>query len=181
MLEARIATHKEMLEHWGFIRSGLASVRRELEGRSFWEPEHIRLALEQSFAAEVRGEAPVCQLWLGWDQQVPQALMVTQLMIDPFLHVPLTLFVWIFYKHPRYPGHLMLECWEQFSHYARLRGCRTLEAMTGIPAYADYLASQGWEKVMTVMRKSLWPEQELVPYQDVITLDQRRRHEKKVS
>lgn len=154
-----LATHSELYEHWPFIRSGLASVRADLEGQSFWEPEHIRAAIEASNAAEARGEATVCQLWLGRysKDEPPRALMVTQMMFDQFLHIPLTLFVWIVYKHPSHQGDLITECEGPLIEYARARGCRTLECMTAHPRFATHLEARGWTTAMRVLRKPLWP------------------------
>lgn len=159
------ASWEELIRYWPFVLEGLRKVRADLEGHSFWEPEHIRAALEASFLAAKRGEVPGTELWLCRDPEGGgvAAFAVTQVMVDPFLHVPLCLFVWVMYKDPAYTGDAVGATVAQLEAAARVRGYRWLEAMTIIPAFAKHLERHGWRHTLSVMRRDLWLYEDSAP------------------
>lgn len=148
----------DLVENWPLILAGLRRVKEDLEGKSFWEPEHIRQALEQSFKAVAGGQEAGAELWLAVTESGRVVgFAVTQPTYDPFIHAPMCFFVWITYKDPAFKGDFIGACCAQLEAVATVRGYRWLEAMTANPAFASHLEDHGWEQHLAVLRKVVAP------------------------
>jgi len=129
---------------WPFIRVGLNKIRARLEKHSYWEPEHV-------YAALVAGRA---QLLLALRGEAVVGFTVVTVQSDPFLQVPLSLFVWIAYSE----GGGVVEMDDALEALARTQGLRFLEALTARTGLLRRIARHGWYRAMTILRKDLYDE-----------------------
>jgi len=139
--------------HWPFIRRGLVLIKSRQKHGGFWEPEHVRASI-------VAGQS---ELWLAFADggmiETPVGFTVTQMTTDPFLHVPIGLFVWMAWKEPGDRTDAVAAMDEHITQVARDRGLRHIEALTARPGLGRRLAKHGWVVSMEVVRKELYSKE----------------------
>jgi hypothetical protein len=138
----RAAQANDLLVHWPFMREGLLSIKQRLGTHSHWEPVNIYNAL-------VKGTA---NLFLVERGERVVGFFVTTLQVDPFLGVPMSLFVWIAYSVDGgvEEGHAFLE------GYARTCGVEYIEALTARKGLVKRMQKFGWGLAMYIIRKDLY-------------------------
>lgn len=74
------------------IRPGLERIKAKDRRSGHWEPEHVRMRIENGFARTI-----YCECWLIIQSNLskPIGFLVTQAFNDEFLGVPLYLFIWM--------------------------------------------------------------------------------------
>ncbi|MDE2232861.1 MAG: hypothetical protein KGJ90_01900 [Patescibacteria group bacterium] len=72
---------------WAFIKHGLEMVKAKIGNRAKWTPMHVRQAI-------LAGNS---ELWLGVDGEKPVGFYVLSVVNDPFIHIPVSLFIWVAY------------------------------------------------------------------------------------
>ena len=146
------STLEDLERHWPYIKRGLKIVRSKQTKHSYWTPEHVRMELmagraELYFVADALEDGT-----LG----VMHGFFVVTHLLDPFLHVPLGLFVWVAYA--QLPGFDQAEQW--IEQLARQRGMRFVETISPRPGMPRRLQKAGWYVAQTVLRKDLEDETE---------------------
>lgn len=151
---------------WPFVRQGLARIRkrqdRDHPDRATWRPEHIRAALIEGFQMQAKGAMPITELWLACPREkklpFPVAFTVTQTTMDPFVHVPLSLFIWCSYHDPKDRSDAVTSINSAIATEAKRRGYCKLEAMTARLGLARRMAKFGWVKTMDCLELDLYAE-----------------------
>lgn len=147
-VEVRRADPNSITAHWGFLRKGLEQIRQHSLKRGnkvYWLPEHVAFAVVQNRA----------ELWWVLEDEVIVAFVVTQFATDPFVQVPLGLFIWQAWAQP---GHNVVELTDAFlSEYALANRCLYMDAYTARPGLPRRLGKLGWRATMSVIRKELVP------------------------
>ncbi len=150
VIEVRRADPANINEHWGFIRSGLEKIRRhaiKVGLQTHWLPEHVKVALHEKRA----------DCWLVVEGDAAVAFVITQVQTDPFVNLPLSLFVWHAYS---LPGHDVVAITDAFiEQRARESHLRWIDALTARPGLPRRLAKFGWRAAMTIIRKDLIPQE----------------------
>ena len=152
--EVLCATRDTMVACWGFVRHGLLAVKRKAKGAIVWHPEHLRLALEKGFTREPGG----AELWLACSSGTPVAFVITTPEYDPFLNLPMSLYVWISYHDPLVRSDAVPKLEAVIEEVARARGFASLRCMTTRKGLLPRLAPFGWRQVLVVLEKPLYEE-----------------------
>lgn len=163
----------QLVKHWSFVRKGCLSISEQIHhyGHSGWTPEHIRasvLAGNAEFFGGYRREilgytimdgmqigdgkggfASSREARLGEEQLV--GFFITSIITDPFLHIPVGMFVWIAYSE----GHGTREGLELCKKLGKERGLLYLECMSSVPDFEIRMSKIGWKEVFKVLRIDL--------------------------
>lgn len=145
--EIRPATPETLKQWWPLMRLWLASIKRRQGPRAVWTPEHVRQAIEQG-----RGD-----LWLAMVGDELVGFTVTQMAMNHFLNVVDGMFVWMAYYKPGDKSGAVKAMDRHIEQVAKDRGCAYIEAMTARKGLGRRLARHGWECVLYVLRKDLYP------------------------
>lgn len=145
-LVVKVTTPEELIDVWPFVRSGLVKIKkRQHVESSGWVPENIRQSI-------VLGQS---ELWLVKKDECVVGFVVTQIMNDPFLNIPYTLFIWMAYS---VDGGVM-ETERLLAEYGRSKGCRRMEALTQRRGLERRLHRYGWKESNIIIYKDLYPEE----------------------
>lgn len=134
----------ELTQRWDYIRAGLLKVREAMKGvHSYWRPEHVRTSILQ-------GTAELFLIYVQGGNEIV-GFFVTSVQHDPFLHVPVSLFVWIAYAE----GGCVEAGEELLVKLARERGLLYLETFTPHNWLVEKLLRLGWSAPMMIARKNI--------------------------
>lgn len=119
----KIADMKMLNEVWPYVRARLAAIKKKDKTSRHWIPEHVRNEIQKGLVGQSTTE-----LYVGVDDsKVLHGFIVTQVCLDPFINVPMTLWVWF--------AWLNNEMIDRFTPYlenlARERGLTQIEFDTG--------------------------------------------------
>lgn len=134
--------------HWRYIRAGLLKVLSKQDRHVSWHPEHVKQQVqanqaEMYFVVQPDDVSP---------NLVLNGFFVLSMMNDPFLHMPVGLFVWIAYANgPAFDDGLAA-----IDHMAFERGVRFIECITPRPGLVRKLTHRGWRVSDYILRKDMY-------------------------
>src|SRR5262245_48754546 len=119
----KIMDLKGLNECWPYVRDRLAVIKAKDKTCRNWIPEHIRNEIQKAFIGQSTTE-----LFIGLDDsRVIHGFVITQVHIDPFVNVPLILWVWFAWLNQE-----MIERFMPFlENIARDRGLTEIDFDTG--------------------------------------------------
>jgi len=79
---------RDLPQYWGLLNEGLFFIRRKLNSRTKWTPAHVKASLQS-------GQS---ELQMVMKEGSPVGWFITTVQVDPFLHVPTNLFIWLAYS-----------------------------------------------------------------------------------
>lgn len=145
------ATADDIRLRWPLLRKWLLEIgRKNPKSYAKWEPEHIRLEVLKGIA----GQNGV-QMFLCFNPDL-QGFFITYPQVDPFVNLPLALFIWLTYG----PNGVLEYAMPFIEQMAREGGYTAIEGMSGRPGWIRRLARYGFEPTQVVLRKNLLDEED---------------------
>lgn len=112
----KIRTGEELTMLWPWLKYGLLKIADKNTRRTYWLPEHLRMQIAAGLAGQNQLECFVAHE--NTTEDALHGFMVVYPLVDPFVQLPLTWFVWMANMGPRVLSQLMPE----FEEMGRMRG-----------------------------------------------------------
>lgn len=142
-------TNAEMLmTYWPHIREGLLRIQQKNPPRAHWLPEHVLMELHKGLAGQ---NAMECFLAHDGITELSHGFIVVYPLIDPFVSLPLKLFVWMLALEPQ----TMLQLVPELDHMVRARGFRGWQMQTSRKGWIRRCRDVGANVVEYVVAKDL--------------------------
>ena len=123
ILPKRIANQPELNKVWPYVRERLDVIKKKDKTCRNWVPEHVRNEIVKTFIGQSTAE-----LFVGMDEsEVLHGFIVTQIHVDPFINVPMVLWVWFAWLNNAMIDRFM----PYLEDLARERGLTSIEFDTG--------------------------------------------------
>lgn len=113
----KLKSGEELSILWPWLRHGLRTIAAKNPKRTYWLPEHLRMQIALGLAGQNQLECFVAHE-NGEGTDMLHGFLMAYPLIDPFVQLPLTWFVWMANIGPRVMEKLMPE----FEEMARKRG-----------------------------------------------------------
>lgn len=144
----KVTTPAMLMTFWPSIRSGLLRLRQKNPPRTQWLPEHVLLELHKGFAGQSSVE---CFLAHDGDVDETHGFIILYPLIDPFVGLPLRLFVWMLSLEP----HVMVQLVPELDAMTLSRGYHGWQMQTGREGWLRRCKAVGARVVEYVIAKDL--------------------------
>lgn len=105
----KVENAKMLAQCWSYVEKGLENIKKKDEHAGNWIPKHVRMRIIQGFAKPPQS---MVELWLAVDvNNVMHGFIVTDTLVDPFLNLPWTLYIWA--------GHLNRKQMKRFAPWLK--------------------------------------------------------------
>lgn len=144
----KVTTPDMLMTYWPHIREGLLHIQKKNPPRAHWLPEHVLLELHKGLAGQ---NAMECFLAHDGTAEVSHGFMVVYPLIDPFVSLPLKLFVWMLALE----ANTMMQLVPELDHMVKSRGFRGWQMQTSRRGWVRRCRDVGAEVVEYVVAKDV--------------------------
>lgn len=142
----------QLIELWPWMKEQIEKLRTKNPPRQHWLPEHVRIQILQGIANQNAVECFVAHnIGSAREPESLHGMIIVHPLIDPFVNLPLTWFVWLGIIEPKVLERLLPE----FEQLARARGYLHWKWTTSRKGWARRAAKFGAKVVEYALEKEL--------------------------
>ncbi len=134
---------------WPWLRRGLVQIQQKNPPHAKWMPEHLRLEIIKGLAGQSGTE---CFIAHDGDTEALHGFLIACPLIDPFVNLPLSWFVWMCNLAPGTLDRVLPE----FEQMARDRGYRRWQWVTSRKGWLRRAARFGAQMIEITISKELY-------------------------
>lgn len=89
----KVVNNDMLMMLWPWMREGLLNIKRRNTPTALWLPEHVRVEIQKGFLGQNACECFIGHI--GGERDTAEGFFVAYPLVDPFVNLPLTWFVWM--------------------------------------------------------------------------------------